>query len=112
MDRYDSVSISPDSSTILIANTERDNSTVDYRTLENLQIISRLRIPGVSTIVKPANFDPTGKQAIVGGFDGALRLFDLRIEQSYERFADTRGLFSRRNLFTLGRGSSHPRVTA
>jgi hypothetical protein len=78
MDRYDSVSISPDSSTILIANTERDNSTVDYRTLENLQIISRLRIPGVSTIVKPANFDPTGKQAIVGGFDGALRLFDLR----------------------------------
>jgi WD40 repeat protein len=103
LERYNTISFSPDSKSILVAGTERYNLAVDNRSVENLQIISRLRLPGEETSVKPAYFSPDGKLVIMGNFDGVLRLWDLARGTVVRTFRGHTGPISEVQFISSGR---------
>src|SRR4030095_620480 len=77
LENYGTINIAPDGKSLLVAGSETFNSSIDHRSLPDLGLIRRLRLTGETSIVKPAIFDPTGKSAIIGNFDGSLRLWDV-----------------------------------
>ncbi len=103
LDNYNAISLSPDGKSIVIAGTETFNLAVEIRSLDNLQLISRLRLPGETTLVKPANFHPNGKLVIIGNFDGVLRLWDLTRGAVVRTFRGHSGPISEAQFISSGR---------